>query len=67
MGIFHIFVKKPHKASHILVLEDDTCAEPEFKLWWMKLCSSDNHCTTALQRLWKAAIKMSFSIENILF
>ena len=19
------------------------CAEPEFRLWWMKLCSSDNH------------------------
>ena len=24
-----------------------TCAEPEFRLWWMKLCSSDNHYTTA--------------------
>ena len=22
-----------------------TCAEPEFKLSWMKLCSSDNHYT----------------------
>ena len=24
-----------------------TCAEPEFRLSWMKLCSSDNHYTTA--------------------
>ena len=24
-----------------------TCAEPEFRLWSMKLCSSDNHYTTA--------------------
>ena len=23
-----------------------TCAELEFRLSWMKLCSSDNHCTT---------------------
>ena len=23
-----------------------TYAEPEFRLRWMKLCSSDNHCTT---------------------
>ena len=24
-----------------------TCAEPEFRLGWMELCSSDNHFTTA--------------------
>ena len=24
-----------------------TCAEPEFRLGWMELCSSDNHYTTA--------------------
>ena len=24
-----------------------TCTEPEFRFWWMKLCSSDNHNTTA--------------------
>ena len=24
-----------------------TCAEPEFRLCWIKLWSSDNHCTTA--------------------
>ena len=24
-----------------------TCAEPEFRLCWMKLCSSDNHYTTS--------------------
>ena len=28
--------------------QDSTCAEPEFRLWWMKLCSSDNHYTTTL-------------------
>ena len=27
-----------HAASRIW-----TCAESEFRLWWMKLCSSDNH------------------------
>ena len=32
-----------HPASRVL-----TCAESEFKLCWMKLCSSDNHFTTAL-------------------
>ena len=28
-----------------------TWAEPEFRLWWMKLCSSDNNYTTAPQRV----------------
>ena len=28
-----------------------TCAEPEFRLSWMKLCSSDNHYTTAPLRV----------------
>ena len=31
-----------HAASRLWI-----CAEPEFKLSWMKLCSSYNHCTTA--------------------
>ena len=31
-----------HAASRVW-----TCAEPEFRLSWMKLCSSDNHHTTA--------------------
>ena len=30
-----------HTASRIW-----TCTEPEFRLWWMKLYSSDNHYTT---------------------
>ena len=32
-----------------------TCAKPEFKLWWMKLCSTDNHYTTAPLKvnIWK--------------
>ena len=34
-----------HTASRIWA-----CAKPEFKLGWIKLCSSDNHYTTAL--LW---------------
>ena len=33
--------RRPHAASRIW-----TCAEPEFRLWWIKLCSSNNHCTT---------------------
>ena len=28
-----------------------TCAEPEFKLSWMKLCSSDNHGATYIESL----------------
>ena len=28
-----------------------TWAEPEFRLWWMKLCSSDNNYTIAPQRV----------------
>ena len=40
-----------HAASRIW-----TCAEPVFRLWWMKLCSSDNHSTTALSvRYWLSA------------
>ena len=35
-----------HAASRIW-----TCAEPVFRLWLMKLCSSDNHYTTAPQYL----------------
>ena len=31
-----------HAASRVW-----TCAEPEFRLSWMKLCSSDNHYTKA--------------------
>ena len=33
-----------HTASRVW-----TCAEPEFRFSWMKLCSSDNHYTTAPQ------------------
>ena len=31
-----------HTASRVW-----TCAEPEFRRNWVKLCSSDNHCTAA--------------------
>ena len=33
-----------HPASRIW-----TCAGPEYRLWWMKLCCGDNHYTTAPQ------------------
>ena len=36
-------VNLQHAASRIW-----TCAEPEFRLSWIKICSSDNHYTTAL-------------------
>ena len=39
--ILHI-VNLRHAGSRIW-----TCAEPVFRLWWMKLCSSDNHYTKA--------------------
>ena len=44
-----------HAASRIW-----TCAEPEFRLCWMKLCSSDNHYTTAPHR-----ILFSFSERSV--
>ena len=34
-----------HTASRVW-----TCAEPEFRLSWMKLCSSNNHCTLVPQQ-----------------
>ena len=41
-------VRDPHHHESATRLEQDwTFAEPEFKLYWMKLCSSDNHYTTA--------------------
>ena len=44
-----------HAASRIW-----TCAEPELRLWWMKLCSSDNHYTTAPQG---SAVKEGIDFE----
>ena len=45
---------QPRPLSEILTIANHqhaasstwTCAEPEFRLCWMKLCSSDNHYTT---------------------
>ena len=32
------------------------CAEPQFMLSWMKLCSSDSHCTTTpIKTLWRSS------------
>ena len=48
-----------HTASRVWA-----CAEPEFRLCWMKLCSSDNRCTTALQiynlKVWKKPLFSKF-------
>ena len=44
-----------HTASRIW-----TCAEPEFRLSWMKLCSSDNHYTTAPQ---VSVVRTRFSLR----
>ena len=37
-----------------------TCEEPLLKLCWMKMCSSDNHYTTAPQMLFTALPKSKF-------
>ena len=44
-----------------------TCAEPEFRLSWMKLRSSDNHNTTAPELRTKAHKKVIFGIHVIHF
>ena len=47
-----------------------TCAESEFRLFWTKLCSSDNHYTTeptwrlSLHYQWKNHIRYSFFYMN---
>ena len=53
--IFHVSYNQPRPLSEILTIANLrhavsriwTCAETEFRLSWMKLCSSDNHYTTA--------------------
>ena len=45
-----------HAASRVW-----TCAEPGFRLSWMKLCSSDNHYTTAPQSFSHKTEKFRFS------
>ena len=41
-----------HTASRIW-----TCSEPEFRLCWMKLCSSDNHYTMAPRlKIWLSEV-----------
>ena len=43
-----IIVRDPHhRESPTRRKQVWTCAEPEFRLSWMKLCNSDNHHTTA--------------------
>ena len=41
--------RDPHHLESLTLREQDlNCVEPEFKLCWMKLCSSDNRYTTSL-------------------
>ena len=42
-------IRVPHHCESLRHAASRTwiCAGPEFRLWWIKLCSSDNHCTTA--------------------
>ena len=43
-----IIVRDPHHRESLTHRKQDwTCAESKFRLCWMKLCSSDNHYTTA--------------------
>ena len=37
-----------------------TCAEPEFRLWWMKLCSSNNNYTTKPRGIGEIMEKISY-------
>ena len=54
--VFSLISSRSHSLSEILTIANLqhaairvwACAEPEFRLSWMKLCSSDNHYTTAL-------------------
>ena len=48
-----------HAASRIW-----TCAEPELRLSWMKLCRSDNHYTTARQQAKFAKFNFHEIFEN---
>ena len=45
----HCQRSSPSQISDMLLNRVWTCVEHEFMLSWMKLCSSDNHYTTALQ------------------
>ena len=52
---FSLISSRNHSLSEILTIANlqhaairvCACAEPEFRLSWMKLCSSDDHYTTA--------------------
>ena len=43
------------------------CAEPEFRLSWMKLCSSDNHYTTAPQVFVSLYVPYIFTVLFLFF
>ena len=52
INIWHSkFIQSSHFSVSLLQFESAsmiwTYTEPEFRLCWMKLCSSDSHCTTA--------------------
>ena len=42
------------------------CAEPEFRLWWMKLCSSDNHYTTVPTQYWVTTHKPVSFFDHVI-
>ena len=50
-----------HAASRVW-----TCTESEFRLSWMKLCSSDNHYTTAPNTLYFMEV-VSYFLGNCIF
>ena len=63
-------VRDPHHRESLTCCEQvRTYAEPEFWLGWMKLCSSDNHNTTAphnkvaLQLYWNRTSAWVFSCK----
>ena len=52
-------VRDPHhRESPTRRQQDMNCAEPEFRLSWIKLCSDDNHYTTAPQLSQTSMVKL---------
>ena len=41
-----------------------TCAEPEFRVSWMKLCSSDNHYTTTPQKFYSVNYRIIINLNG---
>ena len=41
-----------------------TCAEPEFRVSWIKLCSSDNHYTTTPQKFYSVNYRIIINLNG---